>query len=555
MGSKVALIAGVAAVLMLAAVIGAAVIFSRNSEEKHESGKPGVTSKAVKLVCSQTDYKETCEKTLAGANTTDPKKLIEAAFDATVGSITEVLKSSALLKMAATDPSTKGAFDVCDEVLENAVDDLRSSIQKVESLDGGKAKAFVADLRTRLAAVGDDQETCIDAFENTTGDTGEKMKELLKTAKEMASNGLAMVTDLTKILGSLQLSKVLGSGGGGSSGARKLMVEEYVGRRIQQVAEMKPTMVVAKDGSGEFKTIAEAIKKLPPKNNETLIVILIKAGVYAETVILPKKVNKVVLLGEGPTKTIITGNLNFAAGVKTYHTATVAVNADDFIAKDLTMENTAGSEGHQAVALRVSGDQAVLFNVNIFGYQDSLYAHKYRQFYRGCTISGTIDFVFGDSLSIFQDCTFVVRKPGKNQACMVTAQGRIDIRSPGGFVLQKSRISAEPELISSTPPVKVYLGRPWKEMSRTIIMNSDIGVFVDPTGWSVWAGTFALDTCYYAEFENVGPGSGTAVRVTWKGIKKITPQIAESWTGGVAYGDDSWIKAAGVPYVPTMMKV
>ncbi|KAG6392967.1 hypothetical protein SASPL_147196 [Salvia splendens] len=530
---------------MLAAVIGAAVIFSRNSEEKHESGKPGVTSKAVKLVCSQTDYKETCEKTLAGANTTDPKKLIEAAFDATVGSITEVLKSSALLKMAATDPSTKGAFDVCDEVLENAVDDLRSSIQKVESLDGGKAKAFVADLRTRLAAVGDDQETCIDAFENTTGDTGEKMKELLKTAKEMASNGLAMVTDLTKILGSLQLSKVLGSGGGGSSGARKLMVEEYVGRRIQQVAEMKPTMVVAKDGSGEFKTIAEAIKKLPPKNNETLIVILIKAGVYAETVILPKKVNKVVLLGEGPTKTIITGNLNFAA----------AVNADDFIAKDLTMENTAGSEGHQAVALRVSGDQAVLFNVNIFGYQDSLYAHKYRQFYRGCTISGTIDFVFGDSLSIFQDCTFVVRKPGKNQACMVTAQGRIDIRSPGGFVLQKSRISAEPELISSTPPVKVYLGRPWKEMSRTIIMNSDIGVFVDPTGWSVWAGTFALDTCYYAEFENVGPGSGTAVRVTWKGIKKITPQIAESWTGGVAYGDDSWIKAAGVPYVPTMMKV
>ncbi|KAL1536279.1 pectinesterase [Salvia divinorum] len=555
--SRVAVFAGIAAVLMLAAVIAAAVLFSRNSEEKHDTGKPGVgtTSKAVKLVCSPTDYKETCEKTLAGANTTDPKKLIEAAFNATVGSITEVLRSSTLLKKAATDPSTKGAFDVCDEVLENAVDDLRSSIQKIESLDAGKAKAYVADLRTRLAAVGDDQETCVDAFENTTGDTGEKMKDLLKTAKEMASNGLAMVTDLSKILGTLQLSKVLGSGGGGASGARKLMTEEYIDRRILQVVELKPTMVVAKDGSGQFKTISDALKTLPMKNNETLIVISIKAGVYEETVILPKKVNKVVLLGEGPTKTVITGNLNFAAGVKTYHTATLAVNADEFIAKDLTIENTAGSEGHQAVALRVSGDQAVLYNVNIFGYQDSLYAHKYRQFYRGCAISGTIDFVFGDSLAIFQDCTFVVRKPGPNQACMVTAQGRIDTRSPGGFVLQKSRITAEPELLSTKPAVKVYLGRPWKEMSRTIIMNSDIGGFIDPTGWSPWAGTFAIDTCYYAEFENQGPGSGTSGRVTWKGIKKITPQIAESWTGGVAYGGDSWIKTAGVPYVPTMMQV
>ncbi|XP_042022844.1 pectinesterase-like [Salvia splendens] len=508
-----------------------------------------VTSKAVKMVCSTTDYKETCEKSIADAKTSDPKELVGAAFGAAVGSIKGVLKSTAEMKKAASDPSMKGAFEVCDEVLQNAVDDLKTSSQKLSSFfNPAETKAFVAELRTRLAAVGDDQETCIDAFENTTGDAGEKMKAMLKTGKEMSSNGLAMVTDLFSLIGSPQLSSFLG--------ARRLMAEEEdvdsAERRILQAASLKPTMVVAKDGSGQFKTISAALDALPKKNMEAPIVIYIKAGVYVETCIVPKKVNKVVFIGEGPSKTIITGRLNFAEGVKTYHTATVVVNADEFLAKDITFENTAGYEGHQAVALRVSGDMAVFHNVHILGYQDTLYAHKYRQFYSGCTISGTVDFVFGDALAIFQKCTFVVRKPGPNQACMVTAEGRIDPRSPGGFVLQNSSIVAEPALLSAEKAVKVYLGRPWKELSRTIIMQSDIGGFVDPTGWSPWSGTFAIDTCYYGEYKNRGAGSNTSARVQWKGIKKITPEIAQSWTGGAAYGDDSWIEKAGAPYVSTL---
>ncbi|KAL0323446.1 UNVERIFIED_CONTAM: putative pectinesterase/pectinesterase inhibitor 58 [Sesamum angustifolium] len=106
-----------------------------------------------------------------------------------------------------------------------------------------------------------------------------------------------------------------------------------------------------------------------------------------------------------------------------------AVSSDDFIAKDIGFENTAGAEGHQAVALRASGDRAVFYNVHIDGYQDTLYAHTYRQYYRDCTISGTIDFIFGDALAIFQNCRLVIRKPLPNQACMITAQGRVDRRS------------------------------------------------------------------------------------------------------------------------------
>ncbi|XP_047963945.1 pectinesterase-like [Salvia hispanica] len=554
------------ALLLVAAAIASAIVFTnhhgqKNHDTSKQSGSGGgsgsgnetvVASKAVKMVCSTTDFKETCEKSIADAKTSDPKELVGAAFGAAVGSISGVLKSTAELKKAATDPSMKGAFEVCDEVLQNAVDDLKTSSQKLTSFfNPAKAKAFVAELRTRLAAVGDDQETCIDAFENTTGDAGDKMKAMLKTGKEMSSNGLAMVTDLFSIIGSPQLSSFLGG-----AGARRLMAEEEdvasAERRILQAAALKPTMVVAQDGSGQYKTISAALEALPKKNTNATIVIYIKAGVYKETCIVPKKVNKVVFIGDGPGKTVITGNLNFAAGVKTYHTATVVINADEFLAKDITFENTAGYKGHQAVALRVSGDMAVFHNVHILGYQDTLYAHKYRQFYSGCTISGTVDFVFGDALAIFQKCTFVVRKPGPNQACMVTAEGRIDPRSPGGFVLQNSSIVAEEALLSAEKAVKVYLGRPWKELSRTIIMASDIGGFVDPTGWAPWSGTFAIDTCYYGEYKNRGAGSNTSGRVQWKGIKKITPEIAQSWTGGAAYGDDSWIEKAGVPYVSTL---
>lgn len=225
------------------------------------------------------------------------------------------------------------------------------------------------------------------------------------------------------------------------------------------------------------------------------------------------------------------------------------------MAKDIGFENTAGPQGHQGVALRVSGDRAVFYNVHIDGYQDSLYAHNYRQYYRDCTISGTIDFIFGDSLAIFQNCRFVVRKPMPNQACMVTAQGRIDRRSQGAIVIQNGDFVAEPAFLQAQPPHQAYLGRPWKEFSRTIIMQSNIGGFIAPEGWAPWMGTFALDTLYYAEYQNRGPGSDMKKRVQWKGIQHFTQQMAESWTGGRVFGGDYWVWNSRVPYVPTMMKV
>lgn len=224
------------------------------------------------------------------------------------------------------------------------------------------------------------------------------------------------------------------------------------------------------------------------------------------------------------------------------------------MAKDIGIENTAGPEKHQAVAVRVSGDKAVFFNVHMDGFQDTLYVHSYRQYYRDCVITGTIDFLFGDAASVFQKCKLVVRKPMANQACMVTAQGRKDRRSIGVIVLQGCEINAEPAFTQAKPPLKAYLGRPWKEFSRTIIMNSLIDGFIVPEGWSPWMGNFALDTLYYGEFQNRGPGSDLAKRVTWKGIQKMTPQLAESFTPARVYAGDEWVTKAAVPYVAGMMQ-
>lgn len=228
------------------------------------------------------------------------------------------------------------------------------------------------------------------------------------------------------------------------------------------------------------------------------------------------------------------------------------MNSEDFMAKDIGFENSAGPDGFQAVALRVSGDRAIFHNVKVDGYQNSLCADVYRQFYRDCTITGTIDFVFGDALALFQNCTFIARKPGPNQECVVVAQGRNDSNSNSAFVIQNGRITAEPALLEAQPPVQSYLGRPWKPFSRTIIMHTEIDNFINPAGWSTWIGKVGLDTCYYGEYENSGPGSETKNRVTWPGIHTVTPEIAKTWTGSVMYASDAWITESAVQYDPNL---
>jgi pectin methylesterase-like acyl-CoA thioesterase len=199
------------------------------------------------------------------------------------------------------------------------------------------------------------------------------------------------------------------------------------------------------------------------------------------------------------------------------------VSGDGFMATGLTIQNTAGPDAHQAVAFRSDSDLSVIENCEFLGNQDTLYAHSLRQFYKSCSIQGNVDFIFGNSASVFQDSQILVcprqlkSEKGENNA--VTAHGRIDPAQATGFVFQNCIINGTEEymaLYKSKPQVhKNYLGRPWKEYSRTVFINCNLEALITPEGWMPWSGDFALKTLYYGEVGNSGQGSNLNQRVKW----------------------------------------
>lgn len=226
-----------------------------------------------------------------------------------------------------------------------------------------------------------------------------------------------------------------------------------------------------------------------------------------------------------------------------------AVKGQGFIARDITFENTAGPEKHQAVAFRSDSDLSVLFRCAVRGYQDTLYAHSMRQFYRECTITGTVDFIFGDGTAIFQNCQILARKGLPQQKNTITAHGRKEIAETTGFTIQFSNISGEPDLIASLNSTYTYLGRPWKTYSRTVIMQSYMSNVVRPQGWLEWNGNMSLDTLYYAEYQNYGPGAGLGGRVNWPGYHLLNDSSqANNFTVAQFLLGNSWLPPTGVKY-------
>lgn len=227
-----------------------------------------------------------------------------------------------------------------------------------------------------------------------------------------------------------------------------------------------------------------------------------------------------------------------------------AVIGAGFVCKGMGFQNTAGPEGHQAVALRVQSEMSAFFNCRMDGYQDTLYVQAGRQFYRNCVISGTIDFIFGDGSVVIQNSRLIVRRPMDNQLNAVTAQGRKERHQPTGIVIHNCRIVPEMKLFPDRFKIPTYLGRPWKEFSRTVIMESTLADFIQPSGWFPWAGNFALDTLYYAEYANRGPGARTNQRVHWRGYHVIGRNEAQQFTVAKFLDGQRWLPATGAPFLP-----
>ncbi|XP_057807370.1 pectinesterase-like [Salvia miltiorrhiza] len=309
--------------------------------------------------------------------------------------------------------------------------------------------------------------------------------------------------------------------------------------------------VVAQDGSGNYRTINEAVAAIARsgRNRPERVVVHVKSGVYKEKVEIGRELSNIMFVGDGIDKTIVTGNRNVQDGSTTFNSATFGVSGDGFWARDMTFENTAGPGKHQAVALRVASDRAVFYRCSFKGYQDTLFALSLRHFYRGCHVYGTVDFIFGDAAAVLQDCDVFVRRPMDHQSNMITAQGRSDPNQNTGISVVGCRVRPAPELRGLEGRFRSFLGRPWKRYSRTVFMKTNLDGLIDRRGWNEWSGGFALGTLYYAEFMNTGSGATTAGRVRWPGFHVLSDaHEAEHFGVRDFIGGDKWIPATGVPF-------
>ncbi|CAA7055867.1 unnamed protein product [Microthlaspi erraticum] len=419
----------------------------------------------------------------------------------------------------------------CLELLDDTLDML----SRIRTKDGDEE-----DVHTWLSAALTNQETCEQSLQ-------EKSKSYKHgfTMDFVARNLSGLLTNSLELFVSVK-----------SKNRRHLSSEQehfptFVTsseRRLLEasVSELKLDAVVAADGSGTHKTVGEALLAASLASSGGRTVIHLKAGTYNEIIRIPTKQKNVMLVGDGKGKTVIVGSRSNRGGYSTYNTATVAAMGEGFIARDITFVNSAGPKSEQAVALRVGADKSVVYRCSVEGYQDSLYTHSKRQFYRETDITGTVDFIFGNSAVVFQSCNIVARKPLPGQRNFVTAQGRSHSEQNTGISIQNCRITAQ----SMT-----FLGRPWKEYSRTVVMQSFLDGSIHPSGWSPWSGGFGLKTLFYGEFGNSGPGSSISGRVKWAGChSSLTVKEAEGFTVASFIYGTMWLPSTGVSFDSGLVK-
>ncbi|CAM0872815.1 unnamed protein product [Alopecurus aequalis] len=554
--SKGAIIA--ASTILVVAVVATICVVSNKEANNEKSNEELTTSvKSIESFCQPVEYKAACQRTLeaTAGNASSTTELAKAIFKATSARIEKAVRESSVLKDLKNDPRTSRALKNCQELLHYAIDDLKTTFDELGGFEMNNFKRALDDLKTWLSSALTYQETCLDGFQNTTTPAAAKMRKALNVSQELTENILSIVDQFGDTIANMDLSGLFSRRLLGDGGAPGWMSDTK--RRLLKVSptepDFTPDITVAKDGSGDFKTINEALAKVPLKSAETYVM-YVKKGTYKEYVSVARNVTNLVMIGDGATKTIISGKKNFMMNITTKDTATMEAIGNGFFMRGIGVENTAGAENHQAVALRVQSDQSVFFECQFDGYQDTLYTHTSRQYYRDCTITGTIDFIFGNAQVVLQNCLIQVRRCMDNQQNIITAQGRKERHSAGGTVIHNCTIEPHPEFKDHTDKLRTFLGRPWKEHSRTLFIQSEIGDFIDPEGWLPWLGDFGLSTCYYAEVENHGPGADMSRRATWKGVKTVTYQHAlEKYTVERFIQGQLWIPKFGVPFIPGLL--
>ena len=290
--------------------------------------------------------------------------------------------------------------------------------------------------------------------------------------------------------------------------------------------ERQDTIVVSRDGTGNFRTLQEAIESARAFMDYT-VTIYVKNGVYKEKVIVPSWVENIDIIGEDRDKTIITyddhANINKMGTFRTY---TVKVEGSDITFKNLTIENNAAQLG-QAVALHTEGDRLKFINCRILGNQDTIYtgAKFTRLYFKDCYIDGTTDFIFGPSTALFEDCIIYSKRNSYVTAASTPKEAKY------GYIFKHCKLTAEPGVD------KVYLGRPWRPYAYTLFIECELGKHIVPAGWHNWGKQSNEETARYMEYKNTGEGANVSERVAWS--KQLTKKEAEAVTVDAIFSTQS----------------
>lgn len=292
------------------------------------------------------------------------------------------------------------------------------------------------------------------------------------------------------------------------------------------------TKTVAADGSGDYRTVNEAILAAPMGSPEEPATILIKAGTYNERLYIQREKRFLRLLGEKAETTTLAYNLHArilgedGKAIGTFRTPSTYVDADDFHAENITFANTAGPVG-QALAIRIDGDRVSFRGCRFLGWQDTILTNRGRHYFENCTIEGHVDFIFGGATAYFEGCTIRCLRDGYVTAASTPKEEAY------GYVFNHCRIQG------ANPEVKSYLGRPWRVYAHTVFMNTEMDACIRPVGWNDWGKPEAKTLTRYGEFANSGPGAQNDQRPTW--IKRLSPAEAEALSPEkVLAGTDGW---------------
>ncbi|OMO86403.1 Pectinesterase, catalytic [Corchorus olitorius] len=556
------IIISISTIILIAVITGIVVGILFPVKNTSKEDPPTYTASNINSVCNVTLYPDACSSSIAASlktsssNETNPNPGPERIFTLSLQvALDELIRLSSLPKKiisnstATSDPLLRGALENCETLFKDAADYINESISSVQLGKGEKfvfPQAKINDIKTWLSSAITNQETCLDGLVEAANDTVllQQVESAVRNSTEFSSNSLAIASNIINImLHNFQ----------GSIHRKLLKLENHSGfpnwvrskdRRLLQEENPKPDIIVAQDGSGDLRTISEAVQFIPEKN-KSRFVIYIKEGVYLENVKIDKDYWNVMIYGDGMNKTIVSGSLNKVDGTPTFSSGTFIAAGRGFMARDMGFKNTAGFIKEQAVAFRSSSDQSVFYRCYFDAFQDTLYAHSNRQFYRDCLVTGTVDFIFGNAAVVLQNCSIQPRQPGPGQFVTITAQGKTDPNQNTGISIQRCKITPFDNMTATT-----YLGRPWKDYSTTVFMQSNIGKLVDPTGWTQWIkGMDPPNTIFYAEYQNIGPGSRVRKRINWDGFRpNISNDEAKRFTVESFIQGSQWLPKANLMY-------